>query len=155
MGMTRKEEARALSADEQKLVEKSHHPAVQELSDEELSKLVRLMRERRDKAHSQAHRRRREMRGKAKPKGASASTADAGSKVKAEVLASVMRRLNNEAERRRRMAASISLAESAQKALALKQAGAKEKGALNTRHARVGMRETQRALEHVPLKRIV
>ena len=64
MAITQKEEARALNADERELVEKSHHPALQELPDDELSTLVKLMRERREKAKAQADRKRREMRGK-------------------------------------------------------------------------------------------
>lgn len=60
MAISRKEEARALSADEHALVEKSHHPAVQHLADAELASLVKLLRERRDKAQTEAHRRRRE-----------------------------------------------------------------------------------------------
>ena len=54
MAITQKEEARALNADERELVEKSHHPALQELPDDELSSLVKLMRERREKAKAQA-----------------------------------------------------------------------------------------------------
>ena len=50
MAITRKQEVRALSVDERELVEKSHHPVLQELSDEGLSDLVKLMRERREKA---------------------------------------------------------------------------------------------------------
>ena len=69
MAITQKEEARALNADERELVEKSHHPALQELPDDELSTLVKLMRERRERAKAQADRKRREMRGKASPKG--------------------------------------------------------------------------------------
>ena len=94
MAISRKEEARALSADEKELVEKSHHPAVQELSDADLSGLVKLLRERRDKAQTEAHRRRREIRGKGAPKRAAASKADSGSQVKLAVLAMAMRRLN-------------------------------------------------------------
>ena len=63
MANTRKEEARALDAEERDLVEKSHHPVLQELSDQDLSQLVKLLRERREKAKTQANRRRREMRG--------------------------------------------------------------------------------------------
>ena len=70
MAITKKEEARALSSDERELVEKSHHPVLQELPDEELSKLVKLMRNRREKAKKQADQRRREIRGKSEPKGA-------------------------------------------------------------------------------------
>ncbi len=140
MAISRKEEARALSADEHELVEKSHHPAVQELADAELASLVKLLRERRDKAQTEAHRRRREIRGKGAAKGAAPSKADAGSQLKLAVLAMTMRRLNGEVERRRRLAADLSQVASAHKALEMKQA-AKAKGAeFNTRHAHKGMR---------------
>lgn len=142
MAITRKAEARALDAGERELVEKSHHPAVQELPDAELADLVKLVRERRDKAKAQANQRRREMRGKAAPRGAAPSKADAGSKLKADVLAMAMRRLNSEAERRRRMAARTSLVENAKRALAMKQAAANEtpSGPANSRRAHEGMR---------------
>ncbi|TPJ41162.1 hypothetical protein FJ434_12735 [Mesorhizobium sp. B2-5-13] len=139
MAISRREEARALSADEHEMVEKSHHPVVQELSDTDLSGLVKLLRERRDKAQAEAHRRRREIRGKGAPKGAAPSKADGGSQVKLAVLAMAMRRLNGEAERRRQLAARISLVDNARKALALKQK-APDGPAHNSRTAHKGMR---------------
>ncbi|CCV07735.1 conserved hypothetical protein [Mesorhizobium metallidurans STM 2683] len=140
MAMSRKEEARALSADEHGLVEKSYHPAVQDLADAELAGLVKLLRERRDKAQSEARRRRREIRGKGAPKGAVASKADGGSQLKLEVLAMAMRRLNGEAERRRQLAARISLVENARKALSMKQGAGADGPEFNTRTAHKGMR---------------
>lgn len=140
MAISRKEEARALSADEHALVEKSHHPAVQDLADAELSKLAKLLRERRDKAQTEAHRRRREMRGKGAPKGAGASKADGGSQAKLAVLAMTVRRLNGEVERRRQLAARVSLVENARKALALKQSAPADGPEFNTRAAHKGMR---------------
>lgn len=142
MAISRKEEARALDAGERELVEKSHQPAAQALSDAELADLLKLMRERRDKAQSQAHRRRREMRGKGNPKGTTASKADAGSQVKLSVLAMAVRRLNAEAERRRQFAAGMALVENAHKALALKAKAPQRGQEFNTRHARRGMRAT-------------
>ncbi|TPL95572.1 hypothetical protein [Mesorhizobium sp. B2-3-12] len=139
MAISRKEEARALRADEKELVEKSHHPAVQELSDADLSGLVKLLRERRDKAQTEAHRRRREIRGKGAAKGATPSKADGGSQVKLAVLAMAMRRLNGEAERRRQLTARISLVDNARKALALKQK-APDGPSHNSRTAHKGMR---------------
>lgn len=143
MAISRKEEERALDAEERELVEKSHQPGVQDLPDAELAQLVKLMRERRDKAQTHANRRRREMRGKSKPKGAAASTADAGSQTKLAVLAMAMRRLNGEVERRRQLAARMALVENARHALAMKEK--KKKGVehgpdFNTRHAHQGMR---------------
>ena len=101
MAISRKEEARALDADERELVEKSHHPAVGSVSDKELSTLVKLVRERREKAKTQAQQRRREMRGKAQPKGAIPSASDTGSREKLAVLAMAVRRLNSEVARRK------------------------------------------------------
>ena len=142
MAITRKEEARALSVEESELVEKSHHPALQELSDQDLSQLVKLVRERRDKAKTQANQRRREMRGKAAPKGATPSKSDEGSKAKVAVLAMAVRRINSEVERRRRLRAAVVHVESARKALALKEASGQDKGgaAFNSRQAHQGMR---------------
>lgn len=146
MAISQKEEARALSADERELVEKSHHPAIQELSDAELADLVKLMRDRRAKAKTQADQRRREMRGKSAPRGAAPSRSDEGSQLKVAVLAMAMRRLNSEAERRRRMAARVSLVESAKEALALKQLSETD-APFNSRQAHQGMRNagSQRA----------
>ena len=142
MAITQKEEARALDAEERDLVEKSHHPALQQLSDQELSKLVKLVRERRDKAKTKAEQRRREMRGKAAPRGATPSKADTGSRTKLAVLAMAVRRLNSESERRRRMAASSSLVSNAKKALAMRQASDEDDGPdFNSRHAHKGMRD--------------
>lgn len=140
MAITRKEEARALNADEKELVEKSHHPELQDITDEELPKLAKQLRERRNKARDLAHQRRREIRGKSTPRGATASRADDGSRIKLAVLANAMRRINGEIERRRSMSASNELIANAQKALELKKAGDKNEKSFNTRHARHGMR---------------
>lgn len=140
MAISRKEEARALNADERELVEKSHHPAVQELSDAELSELVKLVRERRDKAQTDVFRRRREIRGKGVPKGAKPVTGDAGSRTKLAVLAMAMRRLNAEVERRQQLAASLEHIENAHRVLAMKKKAGARAPDFNTRHAHRGMR---------------
>ena len=142
MAITQKQEARALSADERDLVAKSHHPTLQALPDKDLSSLTALLRERRARAKTQASQRRREMRGKGAPKGATASKADEGSKLKLAVLANAVRRLNAETDRRRRMAARVETVEGARKALKLKQkAEAKQDDSFNSRTAHKGMRD--------------
>jgi hypothetical protein len=103
MAHTRKDEARALDKDEHALVEKSHQPEVGALSDGELVDLLKLVRERRDRAQRLARQQRRELRGKTAPKGASPATGEAGSKRKLEVLAMAVRRLNSEHDRRKRL----------------------------------------------------
>jgi len=139
MSITQKDEARALDADERKLLEGTHHPAVQEVSDAELDRLIGLVRERRDRARDLAKQKRREIRGKGEPRGASPAARDEGSRLKEAILASAVRRLNAERERRRRMANQVSLAENARKALAMKQASASSPNP-NTRHAHRGMK---------------
>ena len=147
MAISRRQEERALSADEWKLVQSSHHPAVQQLSDAELRELLKTVRERRDRAQSNAHRQRREMRGKAAAKGTQPATKDHGARAKLGVLAMSMRRLNGEHERRRQLASRIDLVENARHALALKKG--KEKTTrpanFNARHAHSGMRVVENA----------
>jgi hypothetical protein len=158
MAITRKIEERALDAEERDLVAKSHHPALQDLSDQDLSQLVKLVRERRDKAKTMANQRRREMRGKAAPKGATPSRSDDGSKTKLAVLAMAVRRLNSEAERRRRMRAATEHVDGARRALAMKEAKAGNGGgaAFNSRQAHHGMRNSvSRKRQHLinPMER--
>lgn len=140
MAMTRKEEERALNADELTLVDKTRHPALQSLPDADLASLIKLLRERREKAKTQAYQKRREIRGKTVPKGNIASKTDDGSKTKLSILAMAMRRTNAEVVRRRQMAAKQELMENAKQALELKKQAEKNKIPLNTRHAHEGMR---------------
>lgn len=134
-------EARALDAEERELVAQTHHPAVQALSDAELAALVRRVRERRDRAQALAREQRREIRGKSRPRGTAAATADHGSVVKADVLAQAMRRLNAEASRRQRMATRLGMVASQKRALDMVQALEKPHHAFNTRTAHDGMRK--------------
>ena len=105
MGRSLRHERQVLNADEIALVEASHHPGLGALSDKELAELRKHVRERRDRARDIAARQRREIRGKAAPKGARPVIEDAGSREKRDVLAAAMQRLNREATRREEKAA--------------------------------------------------
>ncbi|MCW5738014.1 MAG: hypothetical protein KIS73_28085 [Enhydrobacter sp.] len=156
MATTRKQEERALSADERELVEKSRPPALRSLTDSQLATLVKRMRVRRDKARTVAERQRREMRGKATARGAKPSKADEGSQIKLSVLSTALRRLDTEAARRTRAKAKTSLVESARKALALKQKAGRAAPAAKPipgpRAARAGRGGKERTIveNHVP-----
>jgi hypothetical protein len=144
MSTSRKQEERLLTEDEWRLVRQTHHPAVQGLADSELLDLIKIVRERRNRAKTEAHRQRREMRGKSASKGAAAARKDDGTRGKLEILATSMRRLNGEHSRRRKMSGKTSLVESMRSALALKQASATERdGSHNSRHAYEGMRSIE------------
>jgi len=140
MPVSRKQEERALSADERTIVARSRPPALQALSDVELARLVKLLRERRDRARTVAARQRREMRGKARSRGASPSRADDGSALKLTVLSTAARRLASEADRRRRVAAKSQLVASAKKALAGKRQAERAAPSFKTRSANPGLR---------------
>jgi len=119
MARSIKQERRLLSADELTLVEKSHHPALGLLPDGDLKELRKLVRERRDRAQDIAARQRRELRGKAAPKGTRPATGDSGTREKHGLLAAALQRLNKEAARREAKAARQELIDNAKRALEL------------------------------------
>ncbi|MGH6822458.1 MAG: hypothetical protein ACREC4_03040 [Methylocella sp.] len=121
MARSIKQERRLLGADELTLVEKTHHPALGLLPDQDLAELRKLVRERRDRAQDIAARQRREVRGKAAPKGARAATDDSGTREKRDVLAAALQRLNKEVARRQAKAARQALIDGAKRALELRR----------------------------------
>lgn len=141
MAITRKEEERALDTEERAVVNQTRHPEIQSQSDEGLTILLRRLRDMRDKARSQANQQRREVRGKAPPKGAGPKTSDAGMRMKLSVLSVGLKRLNAEIQRRAEMSKNHSLVENAQRALALKLHAQKSNIPFNTRYANQGMRD--------------
>ena len=122
MGHSRKAERRMVAADEVELLDKSHHPALGELSDGDLADLRRLVRDRRDKAQTIAHHQRREVRRKAEPRGMRAASDNSGTLRKTDVLAAAMRRINAETTRRKEKASRAAQVESSQRALAMRRA---------------------------------
>jgi hypothetical protein len=155
MAISPRQEARALSADERELVGKSRPPAVRTLTDFQLATVVKRMRVRRDKARTVAEQQRREMRGKAKGRGAKPSKDDEGSQLKLSVLSMALRRLETETTRRQRVKAKTSLVESARKALSLKKKASRaapKKPASGKRVSGGGLRGKERVVveNHVP-----
>lgn len=121
MAITKKQELRALSADERELLDMSGARAVKALTVTQLSSLVKRLRTKRDRARTVADRQRREMRGKARARGATPVTADDGSQMKLAVLTAALARLDTETARRGKVKAKASMVASAKKALAQKQ----------------------------------
>jgi hypothetical protein len=141
MAISRKQEERLLTEEEWHLVQQSHHPAVQQLNDADLINLLKKVRDRRNRAKTEAHRQTRELRGKAAAKGAEPVRKDVGTRGKLEILAMSMRRLNGEHARRQKMQGKVQLMENMRAALALKQGAETERDeSYNSRHAHAGMR---------------
>lgn len=128
MGRSVRRERQLLTLDEAKLVEDSHHPALGSLSDKDLADLRKLVRDRRDRARQIAARQRREMRGKADPRGAQAAADDTGSRQKRDVLAAAMQRLNRETARRDAKAARDAMKDGVARALEMRRARAEAAG---------------------------
>lgn len=100
MAGTRREEERSLSRDELALADRARSPVLRDLGQSELSNLIWLLRDRRDRARSIADRQRREMHGKAHPAGSAPAAGDSGSRAKATFLTLALRRAQDEAKRR-------------------------------------------------------
>ncbi len=96
---TQADEARLLTVAEQEAVSLTQHPAIAGLSRQELQALARRLREARYRARDIARQQRREMRGKAEPRGATPARDNTGTVAKGEVLAEALERVTQELRR--------------------------------------------------------
>lgn len=140
MGRSHRDERQLLTSDEIALVEASHHPRLGEMPDKELHELRKHIRDRRDRARDIAARQRREMRGKADPRGARPAADNTGTREKRDVLAAAMQRINREATRREAKAARDAMKDSVSRALEMRRAREALASRPGTQTAREGMR---------------
>ena len=143
MSMSRRDETRYLDADERDLVNKTRSAVLQQLEDDELASLIRLVRERRKRARDIGHRQHREMRGKADPAGASAAKRNDGSTRKAEALAGAMKRLNKEKATRLAASALPEQVRLAKKALRMRRLSQRARTIPDHYTANAGMRSIE------------
>lgn len=120
MSGTSASDDRLLTMSERELVDMTHAPAIDGLSDIELQAIAKRLRAVRDRAQRIARQQQREIRGKAEPRGATAARDNAGSVGKSEVLAEALKRVS--AARRLRRAPTQ--AQIARKLMAQKRANA-------------------------------
>jgi hypothetical protein len=135
-------EKRLLTADEFETVARSHHPAVEALEKPELIALIRRLREFRDRSTDIARQQRREMRGKADPRGARPAADNTGTTRKKQVFAQALKRANRELARREDAEKRPTMGEIGRRALALKRANARAPHHPGGRSAGQGMRAT-------------
>lgn len=98
MSISRRQEDRLLDKNELELVGQSRHPELSQLSDKDLSQLVKLLRDRRDRARDISKTQRRNARGKGNAE--AKEGAERGNKEKMSVLAQALQRANKERARR-------------------------------------------------------
>jgi hypothetical protein len=123
MSVASRAEQRLLTSAEREAVSPTHYPAICDLSREELIATARRLREFRDRARDIGRQQRREMRGKAEPRGAAPARDNAGTMEKAQVITGALKRVNREISRFEQAEARPSpLVESARRALELRRA---------------------------------
>ncbi len=94
MTMSRSVQSRALSDDEREFVAKTRPDTMAAMPSFEIHELRKHIAELRRKARDTLYRQRREMRGKARPHGATAATSDRGSAIKERALSAALKRVN-------------------------------------------------------------
>ncbi|MFD2236110.1 hypothetical protein [Aureimonas populi] len=144
MATRRKDEQRVLDKDELEMVEQTHRPALAEIGDTDLNQLISRLRERRDRAHDMARRRRGEAR---RGGGGIDQNASTGMREKAGILAEAVSRANKERTRRRKGEARTQLQAHARRALTLKRQApaAKRPSAGRTKDTGMNPVENERA----------
>jgi len=115
-------ERRMLTETEFEAVRQTHYPEVCDLSRDELTSLARRIREYRNKARDVSRQQRREMRGKADPRGARPAADITGTTVKKRILAGAMKRVNRELHRSEEAEQRASQSDIARRALELRRA---------------------------------
>lgn len=115
-------ERRLLTEAEFGLVAQTHYPQIGGLERDDLAGLARQLREYRRKAQTIARQQRREMRGKAEPRGTRPARDNSGTAVKAQILSDALQRVNSELGRLKRAEVRASQSEYARHALELKRA---------------------------------
>lgn len=123
MSATCKFDRSLLSYDEYEMVRVTRHPAIYELSGDELHAARVRLRDMRDKERTLARQKRRELRGKAEPRGQSFPSTAEQPLLRKQVFAAALKRINKEFGRIRKLNARAALTEAAHRALALRRAG--------------------------------
>jgi hypothetical protein len=122
MAVPCKFEQSLLTHDEQGPVLSSHHPAIYDVTLDELKALSQRLRELRNKEQTLARAKRREMRGKGAPRGARfPGTAERPFQRK-QVFIAALKRVGKEIKRREDLNARAAHVDAAQRALAMKRA---------------------------------
>jgi len=121
MGDRKQLEARLLSAAELEDVNATRPAAIEQASDEQLKVLAQRLRRSRNRAKDIAARQKREMRGKADPRGSKPAQDNTGALAKAQVLEEAIQRIEEELSRRENLTtATTTQADLSRHALELK-----------------------------------
>jgi hypothetical protein len=122
MSVPCKFERSILSHDEHEVVLRSHHPEIYGAGLDDLEALRRRLRDMRDKERSLARAKRREARGKGRPRGGSFPGTAEHPLQRKQVFAAALKRVNREIDRMQKLEARAAHMEAARRALAMRRA---------------------------------
>jgi hypothetical protein len=115
-------EISVLKHDEQEIIRNTHHPAVGEMSREQLESLRSRLRDIHDKERTLARHRQREVKGTAESRGKGFSGTVEHATQRKQVFVAAIKRVNKELKRIRKIEAKKELGAAARRALALRRA---------------------------------
>ena len=122
MSIPCKFERSILSHDEYETVLRSHHPGIYDVGLDDLKALRHRLREMRDRERTLAREKRREVRGKGKPRGGSFPGTAEHPLQRKQVLAAALKRVNKEIGRMQKLEARSAHVAAARRALAMRRA---------------------------------
>ena len=156
MSIPCKTERSQLSHEEFETIRASHHPAIYDLTGQELRALKLRLREQRDRARTLARQRRREIRGKAEPRGKGFPGTVEQPLRRKQIFATALKRVNNEIDRLRKLEAHTAHVEAARAAIALQRAAkfAHHPAPVGTPREGMQPRPSARRLTKVPPSKI-
>jgi hypothetical protein len=143
MSVTIATEKRMLTGTEFEVVERTHYPQISELSKGDLDQAARLLRDYRNKARDVSRQQRREMRGKAAPKGAQPARDNTGTAMKKRIFSDALQRVNSERSRLEQAERRAGQSEIMRRALEMKRAN-------RVRHHPSAGRTADRGMQAVP-----
>jgi hypothetical protein len=122
MSIPCKFERSILSYDEHEIILRSHHPEIYDAGFDDLRALRQRLRDMRNKERTLAREKRRETRGKGTPRGASFPGTAEHPRLRKQVFAAALKRVNREIERMQKLEARAAQVETARRALAMRRA---------------------------------
>lgn len=140
MSVQIKFERSLLSHDEFEVIRLSHYPGIEDVSGQDLHTARVRLRDMRDKERTHARQKRREVRGKATPRGGSFPGTAERPLERKQVFAAALKRVNKEFTRREKFEAWKAHVDAAHRALAMKQAGSESRRPPESNTANNGMR---------------
>jgi len=122
MSLNGKFERSLFGFDEYESIRATHHPEIYDLTNAELRDIGRRLRQMREKERTLARQKRREVRGKAEPRGGNFPGTAERPQLRKRAVSAALKRVNKEIKRQQKLEAKAANVEAARRALAMRRA---------------------------------